>query len=367
MHRKFLSRISVYVLAAPLACTVPCAFSQALPAAPSAVKDAVPDASLSLLQDQAATAPQITAATQAAGSISGTVTDANGDLIGQASVVLAGPDSRVEAASNADGMFAFSGVKPGGPYRVTVSANGFDEWASEPVTIAPGEFAIVKGIQLKLSSAVASVTVTASTVQIATEQVALEEKQRIFGIIPNFYVVYDSQNAVPMTAKLKFQMAWKVSIDPVSFLGAAVLAGIDQASDTPDYPQGAKGYGERFGSVYADGFTDTMFGGAILPVILHQDPRYYYKGTGSIGSRALHAIGAPFVCKGDNGKWQPNFSSVGGDVISAGISNSYYPKGDRGAGLLFENVAIETAERAVSTLIQEFVLRRWTPSAKDKN
>lgn len=301
------------------------------------------------------------------GAISGTATDVNGDVVGQANVVLRGPDFRAAARTDSDGDFAFGGLKAGGPYRVTIQAKGFDDWVSPPVTLAQGEYAFVKDIRLKISNAVTSVTVTSSTVQIATEQVEIEEKQRIFGIIPNFYVVYDSANAAPMTAKLKFQMALRASVDPVSFLGTAALAGIDQASDNPDYQQGAKGYAQRFGSVYADGFTDTIFGGAILPTILHQDPRYYYKGTGSIRSRAQYAMAMPFVCKGDNGKWQPNFSSVGGDLISAAISTTYYPKDDRGASLLFENVLIETAERAASTLIQEFVLRKWTPSARGRN
>jgi len=304
---------------------------------------------------------------QPGGAISGTVTDMNGGVVGQASVALSGPDFHAAARTDSDGVFAFGGLKAGGPYRVTIRARGFDDWVSSPVTLAQGEYTFVKDIRLKISNAVTSVTVTSSTEQIATEQIQIEEKQRIFGIIPNFYVVYDSTNAAPMTAKLKFQMALKVSVDPVSFLGTAALAGIDQAADTPDYQQGAKGYGQRFGSVYTDGFTDTIFGGAILPAILRQDPRYYYKGTGSVRSRVLYAMAAPFVCKGDSGKWQPNFSSVGGDMISAAISTTYYPKQDRGAGLLFENVGIETAERTVSTLIQEFLLRKWTPSAKDKN
>lgn len=301
------------------------------------------------------------------GSITGTAIDANGDLIGGASAALDGPAYHASATTDANGGFTFGGLQSGGPYRVTITAKGFDNWVSPPVMLAQGEYAIVKDIQLKISSAVTSVTVTSSTEEIATEQVALEEKQRIFGIIPNFYVVYDPQNAAPMTAKLKFQMAFRVSVDPISFIGAAVLAGIDQASDNPDYVQGAKGYAERFGSVYADGLTDTFFGGAILPTILRQDPRYYYMGTGSIRSRALHAMAAPFVCKGDNGMWQPNYSSIGGDLISASISTTYYPKDDRSASLVFENLLVDTAERAASTLIQEFLLRKWTPSAKGKN
>jgi hypothetical protein len=235
------------------------------------------------------------------------------------------------------------------------------------MALMPGGFVYVKDIRLRLPSAVTSVTVSSSAEQIATEQVAIEEKQRIFGIIPNFYVVYDSENAVPLTTKLKFKMALRVTVDPVSFLGAAALAGIDQAGDNPGYVQGARGYAERFGSVYTDGFTDTMIGGAILPSLLHQDPRYFYKGTGTIRSRVLYAMAAPFICKGDNGRWQPNVSSIGGDLISASISTSYYPQADRGASLLFENLLIETAERSASTLIQEFLLRRWTPSAMGRN
>ena len=301
------------------------------------------------------------------GIISGTVTDTSGGVVSGASVVLEGPETRSSETTSDSGVFTFDKLKAGPSYRLTISGQGFDNWTSPPVSLAPGEIAFVKDIHLKISDAVTSVTVTSSIEQIATEQVALEEKQRVFGFIPNYYVVYDSENAAPMTARLKFQMALKVSVDPVSFLGAAFLAGVDQVSDNPDYRQGARGYAERFGSVYADGLTDTMFGGAILPTILRQDPRYYYKGTGTIRSRTLHAIAAPFICRGDNGRLQPNFSSVGGDLISASISTAYYPKDDRGASLVFENLLIDTAERTASALVQEFLLRKWTPSAKNRN
>ena len=33
-----------------------------------------------------------------------------------------------------------------------------------------------------------------------------------------------------------------------------------------------------------------MIGGAILPSLLHQDPRYFYQGSGTKKSRALHAL-----------------------------------------------------------------------------
>jgi len=298
--------------------------------------------------------------------VNGTVTDTNGDLIPGATVVLDGaaPTDHRTAAANDSAFFQFDGLTPGVPYHLTISANGFENWVSEPITLAAGQFFDVTGIKLKLEASVTSVTVTASTEQIAAQQVRLAEQQRVLGFIPNFYVVYDSKNAVPLTTKLKFQMAYKVSVDPVSILGAATLAGINQAADKPDYQQGALGYAQRFGAAYADGVTDIMIGGAILPSLLHQDPRYFYQGTGTVKSRMLHAMANPFICRGDNGKSQPNYSSIGGDLISSAISNTYYPASNRGAGLVFENLALSTAERTLSSLVQEFVLRKLTPSAK---
>ena len=186
-----------------------------------------------------------------------------------------------------------------------------------------------------------------------------EEQQRIFGVIPNFYVTYDS-NAAPLTAKLKFQLAVKVAIDPVTFVGVGVFAAANQAGDRPDYPQGAKGYAQRYGAVYADGVTDILIGGAVLPSLLHQDPRYFYQGTGTNKSRVIHALTTPFVCKGDNGKWQPNYSSVGGDLAAAALSNAYYPASNRGVGLFLSNFFIDTGQRAAASLAQEFLLRRLT-------
>lgn len=303
------------------------------------------------------------------GTASGTVTDANGDLIPGASVQLDGATRADQQTKTADdnGFFQFSGLKPGMSYRVTVTSPGFENWTSPAFTVDGGKFFDMTGIKLPLSGGTSSITVYSSTEQIATQQVIIEEQQRILGFIPNFYVVYDSKNAVPMTTKLKFKMALRVSVDPVSIFGAAFLASIDQASDTPNFQQGWLGYGQRFGAVYADGVTDVMFGGAILPSLLHQDPRYFYQGTGTVKSRMIHALSNPFIARGDNGKSQINFSSLGGDLISASISNAYYPDSNRGVGFVFTNFAISTAEREASSLLQEFVIRKFTPSAKKQN
>ena len=112
------------------------------------------------------------------------------------------------------------------------------------------------------------------------------------------------------------------------------------------------------GASYTDAFTSTLFGGAILPSLLHQDPRYFYKGTGSITARALYAIATVVICRGDNGRWQPNYSNVLGNLASASLSNAYYPAGNRGAGLTIDNWLIGTGSGAIGALFQEFLVKK---------
>jgi hypothetical protein len=297
------------------------------------------------------------------GVIVGTVVDVNDDAIPGATVVLESPalQSPRTVVSGDRGFFEFNNVEPE-TYHVKISASGFADWASPEVALNPGQYVILAVPKLPIATAFTSVTVGYSAEEIATEQVKLEEKQRIFGFIPNFYVSYD-QNAAPLTAKLKFQLAAKVSFDPITFVGVGVAAAAEQAGNHPDYPQGWKGFGERYGAVYTNGFTDIMIGGAILPSLLHQDPRYFYQGTGTTRSRILHAVSSPFVCRGDNGRPQPNYSTIGGDLASAAISNAYYPVSNRGVGLLLGNFFIGTGQRAAANLAQEFLLRRLTHKA----
>jgi hypothetical protein len=93
---------------------------------------------------------------------------------------------------------------------------------------------------------------------------------------------------------------------------------------------------------------------------LHQDPRYFYQGTGTTRSRIRHAVLSAFIAKGDNGKWQPNYSTVGGDLASAALSNLYFPKSNRGAGLVFSEFALATGERIIANVAQEFLLGKIT-------
>src|SRR5271155_2185331 len=228
----------------------------------------------------AAAAQDISAPEPQAGTIIGTVTNVRDDVVPGATILLQGPvpsDQRTVEA-NDDGFFQIKNVKPGIPYHITVSETGFANWTSPEITLKPAQYLQLTDVKLQIAVAVTTVAVVPDPVQIATEQVEVAEKQRVLGFIPNFYVVYDEHPA-PLTTKLKFKLALRTTTDPITILGAAFIAAADQAGDTPDYGQGWGAYGQRFGANYANGVTDIMIGGAILPSLLHQDPRFWYKDT----------------------------------------------------------------------------------------
>jgi hypothetical protein len=295
------------------------------------------------------------------GGIIGTVTDINGDPVPNSAVVLKAADSteRRTVVTPENGYFEFHDVTPGVTYEILINAKDFAGWTSPTITLEPGQFKIVTGIQLRIQTQRTNVDVHYDPAEVATEQFKAEEQQRVFGFIPNFYVSYES-NPAPLTAKMKFQLALKVATDPVTAAGVALVSACKQAGDTPNYGQGWGAYGERIGAIAADGFSDIMIGGAILPSLLHQDPRYFYQGTGTTRARMRHAMLSAFIAKGDNGKWQPNYSTVGGDLAAAGLANLYYPRSNRGVGLVFGNFALGTAERIGANLAQEFLLGRFT-------
>jgi hypothetical protein len=294
------------------------------------------------------------------GSIYGVVTNRDGSVYEGAHITLAsGPITRT-TTSDSDGRFNFSGVTPG-PFQLTISSSGFSTQMVSGVLHASENYD-AQAIVLPLSSAMSDVLVTASTEQIAQEQLMEEEKQRVLGVIPNFYIAY-APNAAPLNTRQKFHLAWKSSIDPVTVLTSGVVAGVQQANNSlSGYGQGAQGYAKRFGANYANTFIGSMIGAALLPSLLKQDPRYFYKGTGTIRSRVLYALATSVVCKGDNGHWQPNYSGFIGGIAAGGISNLYYPASSRdGAALTFENAGLGIAVGAIQNLLQEFLIRKLTP------
>ena len=298
-----------------------------------------------------------------AGSISGTIVDRNGTAVVAARVRLTREDQspNQEVQSGDDGQFFFANIAPG-PFQLTISSAGFATQEFSGI-LRSGEAYIVPQIALAIATAITEVRVELSPIELAQEQIKDQEKQRLLGFIPNFYVSY-VPNAAPLTSKQKFELAWRTTIDPVTFGINGVIAGVEQAAgEFSGYGQGAQGYAKRYGASYGDTVTSTFIGGAILPSLLKQDPRYFYKGTGSKRSRLLYAIASSVICKGDNGHWQANYSAIFGGLAAAGISNLYYPATDRnGATLTFENALIGIGANAAANVLQEFLIRKLTPN-----
>ena len=298
------------------------------------------------------------------GSVLGTVVDITDDPVPDATVVLQGPGSdRLAVVTRDDGSFAFHNVTPGIAHQVTVTAEGFADWSSS-ITVEPGEDKTLTGVKLRILAVQRAVTVSYSEKEVAAHQLQAEEQQRVLGFIPNTYVTYEP-HPEPLTTGMKFHLTYKSLTNPVFFARTAAWASVQQAADTPgQWRQGANGYGKRLGAGLADGVTEGLIGNAVLPSLLHQDPRYFYQGSGTKKSRALHAILAEFICKGDNGRTQPNYSTWGGSLISSSISLAYYPSSDRNAQHVFRGFGIGMGLHAAGGLVQEFILDKFTSRGK---
>jgi hypothetical protein len=304
---------------------------------------------------------------QPPGSIHGSIVDRTGAFIVGAQVKLTedDPSQNQEVSSDDGGQFLFSNVTPG-LFQLTITLTGFATQTLSGV-LSSGEVYTVPQTTLAIATASTEIRVVPTVVEVAEDEIKVEEKQRVLGVIPNFYVSYVS-NAAPLTPKQKFELAWKTSVDPVTFGLNGAIAGIQQAqNEFSGYGQGAQGYAKRYGASYTNLVTETFIGGAILPSLFKQDPRYFYKGTGSTRSRILYAIANSVICKGDNKRWQANYSGIIGSLAAGAISNLYYPAQDRnGVSLTFENALIGIGESAAANILQEFVVRRLTPGASNR-
>ena len=334
-----------------------CGWSVAAQTQPGAPASAPAEAPLGASAQQSLEDP----ASQGTGSVSGTIVDSTGAAVAGAHLTLTRDDGSAarEMTADGNGQFIFMGLATG-PYHLLIAADGF---ASQTYsgTLAASEAGVVPQITLAVASATTQVQVTVSRVELAEDEIKIQEKQRVLGVFPNFYVSYDP-DAVPLTSKQKFELAWRTTIDPVTFVLTGAVAGVQQwQNNFSGYGQGAQGYGKRYGAVYADTVTSTFLGGAIFPSLFKQDPRYFYKGTGTVRARFLYAIANAVICKGDNRKWQPAYSTILGDLASGGISNAYYPSSDRGAALVFENTLIGIGTTAAANVLQEFLIRKLTP------
>jgi hypothetical protein len=188
----------------------------------------------------------------------------------------------------------------------------------------------------------------------AEEQLKEQERQRIAGVMAAFNTTRN-KDAVPLSPGQKFRLFFKSATDPWPFFLTGVVAGIGQAEDSnSEWGQGVQGYAKRYGAAYSDYFIGNFFGNAVLPSVLHEDPRYFQKGTGRAATRALWAAASTVWCRRDNGAWGPNYANVAGNMIGAAIARVYYPASERTVGDTIDDGLTVTVEGIVGAEVIEF-------------
>jgi hypothetical protein len=304
---------------------------------------------------------QESAATNASAHVAGAILDTTGATVLGAIVSLVRNDGTESGTMiSADGEFDFANVPPGS-YFLTVMAKNFLPFNSAGFAVRAQENYEVANIKLIVAGTDTEVMVRPAEI-VAAEEIKAAEQQRLVGIIPNFYTSY-IYDAAPLTTRQKFSLAARGTFDPVSLIGVGVAAGIEQASNTySGYGQGFAGYSKRYAAKFADGRTSDFLTHAVFPSLLHQDPRYYYQGSGTIKSRLAHALDSAFVTRTDSGLTAPNYSYVLGDMCSGALSNLYYPRKNRGVSLVFSNAALGLAGRMGTNILREFS-KRYTTNA----
>jgi len=188
----------------------------------------------------------------------------------------------------------------------------------------------------------------------AEEQLKEQEHQRVAGVMATFNTT-SNRDALPLSSGQKFQLFFRSEIDPWPFLLASVVSGIGQADDSyPEWGQGTQGYAKRFGAAYSDAFIGNFFGNAVLTSMLHEDPRYFQKGTGTKTSRFLWAASSTVWCKRDKGGWGPNYANVGGNLIGSAIARAYYPESERTVSDTITDGLTVSAEGVIGSEVIEF-------------
>ncbi|MGH9653077.1 MAG: carboxypeptidase-like regulatory domain-containing protein [Bryobacteraceae bacterium] len=306
-------------------------------------------------------APPRAGQSQSLASIAGIVRDTHGAVVSGAQVTLLEEDNALHRTVTSDSKGAFTFAKlPPGTYQVQVHAAGLKPPAPVDVTLASGEKRQLAIAVSRLPVQRTTIQVVATPQQVAQAQVKQEEQQRMLGVLPNYYTSY-IWNAAPMTPEQKFDLALHTTTSAATLLATAATAGLEQQHNTfPGYGQGLEGYAKRYGAAYADTITKTMLGRALLPVILHQDPRYFYQGSGTFWSRVFHALLSTVVCRGDDGKLEHNYSYVAGSFAAAGLSNFYRAPQDRQVGLTFRNGLVILGGGAAVNVLRELFSKKLT-------
>jgi hypothetical protein len=192
----------------------------------------------------------------------------------------------------------------------------------------------------------------------ASSQGSIEEakqSKRILWIFPNYRAVSANTQLPPLSLKDKFWLATQDSFDYSSFVTAGILAGVSQANKSyPEFGQGGKGYGRYYWHAVADQAVGNYLTEAIVPVITHEDPRYYTLGHGGFFKRTGYAVSRLLITRSDAGGRTFNFSEIVGNGAGAGISDAYYPERERTWTKTGQKWATQIALDGVFNVLKEF-------------
>ncbi len=187
---------------------------------------------------------------------------------------------------------------------------------------------------------------------------------RILGIIPNFQTVSDpNEHVAPLTPHQKFTLFVKETVDPYTFVSAAMGAALSQAGDgTPKYGVGMAPYSQRLGAAFVDMATQNFFSDFMLATVLHEDPRYYRMGPShSIPRRVVYSLSRLIITRKDSGPAEFNYSGVGGMAMGIALSNAYYPDRSVSGSVTEARFISSMTGSALGNLLPEF----W-PDFKEK-
>ena len=309
----------------------------------------------------------LVAMAQTTGSIEGNVTDSSSAPIRAALVVVEGADGhRFTTVTDVEGFFKISSLPPGN-YSVKIAASGMTDWTAPnvPASVMPKASALLAVLQV--APEITTIKVGLSPAEVAAEQLNVQLKQRVLGVIPNFYVSFESDPA-PLSPGQKFHLGLRTLVDPITLAAVGITAGIEHGMNSyPEFGQGTTGYAKRFGAAYGTAATNVLITSVLAESILHQDPRYFYRGRGSNAQRAWYAFTSAFRTMGDNGEWQPPYAGVIGTITAAEISQTYYPGSRTQYTLLGRSLMFHFAGQLGLNLAQEFLLKKLTTNRPQNN
>lgn len=182
-----------------------------------------------------------------------------------------------------------------------------------------------------------------------------KQTERMFWVVPNFAAVNPDTQLPPLSARGKFVLAMRDSMDYSGFTWTAVLAGQAMATrSVPELGTGVKGYARYYWRTFADGVSGTFFTEAIVPAITREDPRYYTMGHGGFFRRFGYALSRTVITKTDSGGSSFNWSELVGNALEAGLSNAYYPPQERGGKQAARDWGTQMESAVLNNIAKEF-------------